>query len=135
MSNTQEFSGARPLQPRGAAQTAVAEVPAAKRQMEYLPVGFFGSVMGLTGLSVAWHLAHEHYRVPSWISSFIGAIAVAEFIAIGIGYITKLITAPDAVLDEFRHPIAGNLFGRIPISLLLLPIVIAPVSLDLTRGC
>jgi tellurite resistance protein len=134
MSNVQEFSEADRLQPSDAAQTAVAETKPAKRQMEYLPVGFFGSVMGLTGLSVAWHLAHEHYGVSSWISASIGVIAVAAFIAIGIGYITKLITAPDAVRAEFRHPIAGNLFGTIPISLLLLPIVIAPVSLDLARG-
>jgi tellurite resistance protein len=28
------------------------------RNLEYLPIGLFGSVMGLTGLSVAWKLAH-----------------------------------------------------------------------------
>ena len=26
-------------------------------QLDYLPIGLFGSVMGLTGLSVAWRLA------------------------------------------------------------------------------
>jgi tellurite resistance protein len=102
--------------------------------MEYLPVGVFGAVMGLTGLSVAWHLAHDQYGVPLWISVAIGIIAIAAFIAIGIGYLTKLITAPDAVRAEFRHPIASNLFGTIPISLLLLPIILAPVDLDFARS-
>ena len=43
-----------------------------------------------------------------------------------MGYGIKLATAPDAVRAEFRHPIAGNLFGTVSISLLLLPIVVAP---------
>ncbi len=41
----------------------------------------------------------------------------------------KLATAPGIVLSEFRHPIAGNLFGTFLISLLLLPIILAPVNL------
>ncbi len=31
-------------------------------RLTYLPVGLFGSVMGLTGLSIAWRLAHRHFR-------------------------------------------------------------------------
>ncbi len=37
------------------------------------------------------------------------------------------------VRAEFRHPIAGNLFGTVLISLLLLPIILAPVSLLLAQ--
>ncbi len=48
------------------------------------------------------------YGAPLWISAAIGNIAIAAFIAIGIGYLTELITAPDAVRAEFRHPIAGR---------------------------
>jgi len=40
-----------------------------KARLEYLPVAIFGSVMGLTGLSVAWRLAR----------AFAGAIAMAIF--------------------------------------------------------
>ncbi|MBE7248564.1 MAG: C4-dicarboxylate ABC transporter, partial [Actinomycetospora chiangmaiensis] len=32
--------------------------PGGWRQLEALPVGLFAAVMGLTGLSVAWTLAH-----------------------------------------------------------------------------
>src|ERR1700722_8721312 len=101
------------------------------RMLEYLPVGLFGSVMGLTGLSVAWRLAHARYGVPTGIADAIGGIAVMTFVTVAIGYLVKCATAPDAVKSEFRHPIAGNLFGTILISLLLLPIVMAPVSLRL----
>jgi len=100
----------------------------AKWQFDYLPVGLFGSVMGLTGLSVAWRLAHARYGVPTWAADGVAVAAAAAFILMTCGYLVKLATAPRAVLAEFRHPIAGNLFGTILISLLL-PILLAPVNL------
>ena len=103
------------------------------RTLDYLPVGLFGSVMGLTGLSVAWRLAHARFGIPDRIADVIGAIAVLAFIATSLGYVIKLMTAPEAVRKEFVHPIAGNLFGTIFISLLLLPIILQPLSLALAR--
>lgn len=96
--------------------------------LEYLPVGLFGSVMGLTGLSIAWQLAHEHYGLPAGIALTIGALAVLVFVLMLAGYLVKLVTAFGAVRREFGHPIAGNMFGTVPISLLLLPIVLEPFA-------
>ena len=103
------------------------------RQFDYLPVGLFGSVMGLTGLSIAWRLAQARYGAPAWAADVIGAVAVAAFVAMALGYAVKLATAPDAVRAEFQHPISGNLFGTFLISLLLLPIVLVPVNLLLAQ--
>lgn len=102
--------------------------PVHKPYLEYLPVALFGSVMGLSGLSVAWHLAQARYGAPGWITELIGGLAVAAFVAVFLGYAVKLITAPESVEAEFKHPIAGNLFGTFLISLLLLPIIIVPYS-------
>jgi tellurite resistance protein len=113
--------------------SVVIESPARTRQLDNLPIGLFGSVMGLTGLSIAWHLARAHFGAPAWIADAIGVVAIVAFVAIALGYTVKLLTAPDAVRAEFRHPIAGSLFGTLLISILLLPIVIAPVSLVLAR--
>ncbi len=96
--------------------------------LDYLPVGLFGSVMGLTGLSVAWRLAHARYGAPEWIALAVAAAAVLAFVLTSVGYAIKLATAFPAVKAEFRHPIAGNLFGTILISLLLLPIVLEPYA-------
>jgi tellurite resistance protein len=101
----------------------------AQRPFDYLPVGLFGSVMGLTGLSVAWRLAHARYGVPIWAADGVAVVAAAAFILVTCGYLVKLATAPGAVIAEFHHPIAGNLFGTILISLLLLPILLAPFNL------
>ncbi len=101
---------------------------ARRRRLEYLPVSLFGSVMGLTGLSVAWRYASLGYGAPQWLADTIGVAAVAAFVALTLGYGVKLATAPDAAWAEFRHPIAGNLFGTFLVSLLLLPIILVPVS-------
>jgi tellurite resistance protein len=112
----------------------VAHAPLSAGRLDYLPVGFFGSVMGLTGLSGAWRLAHVRYGAPRAIADFIGLIAVGAFIAIAIAYLIKCLTAPEAVKSEFRHPIGGNMFGTIFVSMLLLPFVVAPVSLFIARA-
>jgi tellurite resistance protein len=113
--------------------TTLAGAAPAKWRFDYFPVSLFGSVMGLTGLSIAWRLAQGRYGAPGRIADAIGVVAVAAFILIAIGYVVKAITAPDAVRTEFRHPIAGNLFGTLLISVLLLPILLAPFDLLLAR--
>ncbi len=109
-------------------------VAAGRPALEYLPVGLFGSVMGLTGLSVAWRLAHARYGAPEWMALAIAALAVLAFVLVAAGYLVKLVTAFSVVRSEFRHPIAGNLFGTVLISLLLLPIVLEPFAHRIAQG-
>ncbi len=106
-----------------------ADAMATPKPLDYLPISLFGSTMGLTGLSVAWKQAHGQFAAPLWVSEAIAAVAVIAFVVLLIAYGIKAVGAPEKVLMEFRHPIAGNLFGTLLISILLLPIVIAPVSL------
>jgi tellurite resistance protein len=129
------MSGAAPERALSAIDTEAHVQAAPKRapKLAYLPVGLFGSVMGLTGLSIAWHLAALRYGAPVWIGGIIGAVAIIVFVALIAGYLTKIVTAPHAVAAEFRHPIAGNLFGTVFISLLLTPILIAPHALKLAQ--
>ena len=112
---------------------SLALVAPGRPMLDYLPVGLFGSVMGLTGLSVAWRLAHLRYGVPEWIALVIAVLAVLTFLLVLAAYAIKIATAFAVVRAEFHHPIAGNLFGTILISLLLLPIVLAPLSLRLAQ--
>jgi tellurite resistance protein len=106
---------------------------ARRPRLDYLPISLFGSVMGLTGLSLAWRGAAFGYGAPLWPAAMIGAIAVIAFVALTLGYAVKLVTARDAAWAEFRHPIAGNLFGTFLVSLLLLPIILVPVSILLAQ--
>ena len=101
--------------------------------LEFLPIGLFGSVMGLTGLSIAWRLAHASFGMPEWPAEVFAIIAAADFVVLAIAYLIKVSTATSMVRNEFKHPVAGSLFGTVLISLLLLPIVIAPLSMTLAR--
>lgn len=113
--------------------TGGASIATASSHFEYLPAGLFGSAMGLTGLSIAWRIVEQRYGTPAWIADLIAAGAAVDFVLMALGYCIKLVTAPDSVRTEFAHPIAVNTFATFWVSLLLLPIVLAPFSLLLAR--
>jgi tellurite resistance protein len=96
--------------------------------IRHLPVNLFASVMGLSGLALAWRLAHRNLDVPAFIGEAIGTLAVAVFVLMAAGYLIKLAKHPEAVRAEFHHPVGGNFFGTIAISLLLLSSLIDPYS-------
>lgn len=97
-----------------------------KGLFDYLPVSLFGSVMGLSGLSIAWSLAYKIYGKGEIIAHIIAILAVLAFIAIFIAYLLKIITSFKSFYDEFKNPVLRSFFGTFNISLLLLPIVIYP---------
>lgn len=102
-------------------------------RLAYLPVSLFGSVMGLSGLAIAWRLASTEFSLPAWIGEAFGAVAAVVFIALTLCYGIKCVESFAAVRAEFAHPVAVNFFGTPIISLLLLPAVAAPYSIALTK--
>ncbi|MBV8271319.1 MAG: SLAC1 anion channel family protein [Cupriavidus sp.] len=115
-------------------QMITSRSPQSGQAFDYLPIGLFGSVMGLVGLAAAWRAAEQVYGVPGAIADGIGAVAVVVFVSLILGYGWKCLTAWQAVKTEFEHPIAGCLFGTVAISFLLLPIVLVRVSHELAFG-
>lgn len=84
--------------------------------------------MGISGLSLAWRQASKLFGTPPIIAEIIGIVAVLIFIALSIGYISKWFLYPKKVVNEFMHPISGNFFGTITISILLLSSVLGSYS-------
>ncbi len=108
--------------------------PRSTQRLEYLPIALFGGIMGLIGLSAGWRVAHTVLGAPEAIADGIGLVAVAAFVILTLAYLVKAITAPQAVLAEYDHLVAGNLFGTFAISLLLLPLILVHYSLPLAQG-
>jgi tellurite resistance protein len=102
--------------------------------LAHLPVSLFGSVMGLTGLSLAWRHAQADFNMPAAISDGIGIIAMVVFAALVIAYGIKMATSFAVVRGEFNHPIAGNFFGAFNISLLLLPMIVVKYNAMLAQA-
>ena len=98
-----------------------------------LPVNLFASVMGIAGLCLAWRQASQEFGVSPLIAEAAGLLAVVVFLVLGVGYLVKALKHPDAVLGEYRHPVAGNFFGTITIAILLLSSVVAERSQTLAE--
>jgi tellurite resistance protein len=107
--------------------------PHGEPSVRNLPVSLFASVMGLSGLALAWRLAHSSLGAPAFVGEAIGAFALGVFLLISLAYLTKLAKHPEAVHAEFHHPMAGNFFGTIAISVLLLSAVVEPYSTPAAR--
>ena len=120
-----------PLNPLNPSSPAAA--PRVQGSVRNLPVNLFASVMGLSGLALAWRLAHDSLGAPAIVGEAIGAFALVVFLLIAAGYLTKLARHPQAVRAEFHHPVAGNFFGTIAISVLLLSAIVAPYSAPLAH--
>jgi tellurite resistance protein len=131
------MQAARPVDAAAVAGTDTAakspSAPAPATTLAYLPVGMFGSVMGLSGLALAWRAAHQVFGAPAWPSALLGGLAILSFILLAIAYGIKAVSGFAAVRAEFNHPVAGNLFGTPLISLLLLPMLLTDISLTLAR--
>ncbi|MDM0111323.1 SLAC1 anion channel family protein [Variovorax sp. J22R133] len=113
---------------------AVFENTSGESALRKLPVNLFASVMGLSGLALAWRLAHDSLGAPVLVGEAIGALALGAFVVISLGYLAKLALHPQAVHAEFHHPVAGNFFGTIAISILLLSAVAEPYSEPAARA-
>jgi tellurite resistance protein len=110
------------------AQSSRALTARALPSVRHLPIGLFGAVMSIAGLSLAWRLAHTAYGADIAVSNFIGVIAVSLFAILALSYVAKLVKYPDVVRYEFEHPIMGSSFGTVGISILLLSSVIGSYS-------
>ncbi|MBB5190989.1 tellurite resistance protein [Silvimonas terrae] len=117
--------------------TTVASAPVAlpvdSARLAWLPVALFGSVMGLTGLAVAWRVAHTLFGTPLWLAGGIGVLALLAFVLLAGAYAVKAVTGFAHVRAEFAHPIASNLFGTPLISLLLIPLLLVDLDQTLAR--
>jgi tellurite resistance protein len=98
-----------------------------------LPVNLFASVMGIAGLSIAWRQASHQFGVSPLMAEVAGALALIVFVVLSAGYLVKAVKYPEAVVEEYRHPVIGNFFGTITIAILLLSSVVAPLSQTLAE--
>ena len=91
-------------------------------RLQYFPVSWFATVMGMCGLSIAWNRA-EHFFNPGFcLSSLLrGLTSLWFFLLIGI-YATKIVKYPAEVRAELTHPVKQAFAPTFSISLLLLSI-------------
>lgn len=107
---------------------------APQQRLEHFPVSFFATVMGTTGLAIAWKKAHGVLGMPAAIGNALSWWALALFGVLAIIYLVKMARHWPAVRHEFAHPIRLNFFPASSISLLLLAVAFAEALPGLAQG-
>lgn len=102
-----------------------------KKSIINLPISLFGSIMGLSGLSVAYEQLSQTYNLFSSIGNFFSLFTITVFIFLTIAYLFKIIFFYESTKKEFQNPLTKSFFGTFIISLLLLPILIHKYSYGL----
>ena len=96
-----------------------------------LPISFFATVMGLSGLTLAT-LRLEHFLgAPHRASLLALVLAAAVFVVLAGLYALKLRRFPAEVNAEWHHPVKIAFFPTISISLVLLGTAVQPVAADI----
>lgn len=90
------------------------------QRLEHLPISFFATVMGSTGLAIAWKKAHVVLGLPAEVGLALQWWALVLFGLLACAYLAKVALHLGAVKSEFAHPVRLNFFPAISISLLLL---------------
>ncbi len=89
-------------------------------RLQYLPVSVFAMVMGMDGFTIAWDRGAAAFGLPSWIASVGYYFTATLLVVLSLLYGTKWLRYPQAVVKEFRHPVALSFFPTFSIGVLLL---------------
>lgn len=100
----------------------------ASPRLQNFPVAWFASVMGLGGLTIAWHRAEEILQLPVHASPWLLALTTLLFIALAGVYGAKAFRYRDSVAKEWGHPVKMHFVPTFSIGLILLAIAWLPVN-------
>lgn len=89
-------------------------------RLKHYPITFFAIVMGLMGLTLAFHAASPLYSAAETAAQVMLWVGILAATVIAVGYIAKALRYPGMVAWEWHHPVRLAFFPTITISLLLM---------------
>jgi tellurite resistance protein len=96
---------------------------AEQARLKNFPISWFATIMGLAGLTIAWHKTEAVYQLSLHPSQWLSYITLAAFVVVAAIYLMKLLAHREAVIAELNHPIRLSFFPAVSIALILLSIV------------
>jgi tellurite resistance protein len=93
-----------------------------------IPLGSFASVMGITGLGLAWRDATEALHVPAEIGEWLIAAGAIVFVLLLVAWIARTAANPAEIQTEEHVATTESYFGMITISCSLLAAGAVPYS-------
>ena len=101
-------------------------------RLKFFPVMMYAVIMGLSGLTITYQKAAEFLGFPHFIGNTLSLITLVLFVMVSLIYLIKFLKYPQAIKNEFAHPVRINFFAAISISMLLLAIVFKSSSHQLS---
>ncbi|KAF0100670.1 MAG: SLAC1 anion channel family protein [Thiobacillaceae bacterium] len=97
-------------------------------RLQNLPIAWFAMIMGLGGLTVAWHKTETLLALPLAFSPWLLGLTSGLFAALSLLYLVKIVRHRPAVLKEWGHPVKMHFVPSFSIALILLSIAWLPYS-------
>jgi len=92
--------------------------------LKFLMPGWYALVMGLAGLSLAWHRATPLLgEMAGAVSLLVGALAAAVFAVLAVATAIRGRRYPEAWAEDRKHPVRHAFIAALPIAVLLLATV------------
>lgn len=89
--------------------------------LKFLSPGWFAAVMGLTGLSLAWHRAAPVMGDGAHAAGLVlAALAALVFVVLAAASLWRALKHPEAWAEDLRHPVRHAFVAALPVSMLLL---------------
>ena len=96
-------------------------MPPSATPLKFMIPGWYALVMGLAGLSLAWHRAVLLLGpMAGTVSLLIGALAAAVFAVLAVATVMRGLRYPEAWAEDRRHPVRHSFIAAMPIAVLLL---------------
>jgi tellurite resistance protein len=102
--------------------------------LAFLPPTFFGSVMGVSGLGLAWRQAEKFLAWPSLPGDIILIIGAVMLAIVATAYIAKCLVYPAMLSRDFDHPARGPFLGGAPLAILLQVPAVLPLHVGVAQG-
>jgi tellurite resistance protein len=92
--------------------------------LKFLMPGWFALVMGLSGLTLAWHQAAGVLgEMATGLALVLGLLSALVFLVLLVASWLRWQRYPAALADDLRHPVRHAFVATLPVSLLLLATV------------
>ncbi len=89
--------------------------------LKFLMPGWFSVVMGLCGLSLAWHRAQRVLGdMADGVALVVAALAAGLFVVLLVASVVRAARYPAALADDLKHPARHAFVAAFPVAVLLL---------------
>lgn len=99
-----------------------------------LPAGYFGMVLGIIGMGLAWRYAPTVWAIPRWPGEFLVGTAIALWLFLMSAFLWRLVRHPWSVRAEMHNPVQSSFVSLAPATTMLVAIGVLPWLRPLAVG-